>query len=72
MATLDEADESLTKTSIYAPMSGTISSLRVELGERVVGTSMMSGTEMLRIADLDQNGSGGRGKRERHCKGIPR
>jgi HlyD family secretion protein len=53
-ATLDEADESLTKTSIYAPMSGTISSLNVELGERVVGTSMMSGTEMLRIADLSR------------------
>lgn len=53
-ATLDEADESLTKTSIYAPMSGTISSLSVELGERVVGTSMMSGTEMLRIADLNR------------------
>jgi HlyD family secretion protein len=51
-ATLDEADESLTKTSIYAPMDGTISSLSVELGERVVGTSMMSGTEMLRIANL--------------------
>jgi HlyD family secretion protein len=51
-ATLDEADESLTKTSVYAPMSGTISSLSVELGERVVGTSMMTGTEMLRIADL--------------------
>ena len=51
-ATLDEADESLMKTSIYAPISGTVSSLRVELGERVVGTSMMSGTEMLRIADL--------------------
>ena len=53
-ATLDEADESLTKTSIYAPMSGTVSSLSVELGERVVGTSMMSGTEMLRIADLNR------------------
>ncbi len=53
-ATLDEADESLTKTSIYAPMSGTISSLSVELGERVVGTSMMSGTEMMRIADLSR------------------
>ncbi len=53
-ATLDEADESLTKTSIYAPMSGTISSLSVELDERVVGTSMMSGTEMLRIADLSR------------------
>ena len=53
-ATLDEADESLTKTSIYAPMTGTVSSLSVELGERVVGTSMMSGTEMLRIADLSR------------------
>lgn len=53
-ATLNEADESLTKTSIYAPMSGTVSSLSVELGERVVGTSMMSGTEMLRIADLSR------------------
>jgi HlyD family secretion protein len=53
-ATLDEADESLTKTSIYAPMTGTVSSLSVELGERVVGTSMMSGTEMLRIADLNR------------------
>lgn len=53
-ATLDEAQESLTKTAIYAPMSGTISSLSVELGERVVGTSMMSGTEMLRIADLNR------------------
>jgi HlyD family secretion protein len=51
-ATLDEAHESLTKTSIYAPMSGTVSRLSVELGERVVGTSMMSGTEILRIADL--------------------
>jgi len=53
-ATVDEADESLTKTSIYAPMAGTVSSLSVELGERVVGTSMMSGTEMLRIADLSR------------------
>lgn len=53
-ASLDEAIESLTKTSIYAPMPGTISSLSVELGERVVGTSMMTGTEMLRIADLNR------------------
>ena len=53
-ATLDEADESLLKTSIYAPMSGTISRLAVELGERVVGTSMMAGTEMLRIANLNR------------------
>lgn len=53
-ASLNEAKESLTKTSIYAPMSGTVSMLLVELGERVVGTSMMAGTEMLRIADLNR------------------
>lgn len=52
-AALKEAKENLIKTTIYAPMSGTISKLNVELGERVVGTSQMAGTEMLRIADLD-------------------
>ncbi len=53
-ASLDEADESLLKTSIHAPMSGTISRLAIELGERVVGTSMMAGTELLRIANLNR------------------
>jgi len=52
VAALEEAQENLEKTSIYAPMSGTISALNVELGERVVGTELMSGTEILRIADL--------------------
>lgn len=51
-ASLNEANENLKKTTVYAPMSGTISSLLVEEGERVVGTEMMSGTEVLRIADL--------------------
>lgn len=51
-ASLKEAEEELRKTSIYAPMDGTVSSLNVELGERVVGTSLMTGTEMLRVADL--------------------
>jgi HlyD family secretion protein len=51
-ASLKESNEQLTKTTVYAPMSGTISSLLVEQGERVVGTEMMSGTEILRIADL--------------------
>lgn len=49
-----EATENLGKTSIYAPMAGTVSILNVELGERVVGTAQMTGTEMLRIARLDQ------------------
>lgn len=51
-AALQEAEENLQKTSISAPMSGTISALNVELGERVVGTELMSGTEILRLADL--------------------
>lgn len=51
-ASLKEADENLLKTTIYAPMSGTISKLNVELGERVLGTIQMAGTEILRIANL--------------------
>ena len=53
-ASLKEAKENLAKTSIYSPMTGTISKLSVEIGERVVGTSQMAGTEMLRIADLNR------------------
>jgi HlyD family secretion protein len=53
-ASLKEANENLLKTSIYAPMTGTVSMLLVELGERVVGTSMMTGTEMMRVADLSR------------------
>ncbi|MFO7789676.1 MAG: efflux RND transporter periplasmic adaptor subunit [Bacteroidota bacterium] len=52
-ATVKEAAENLKKTSVYAPMSGTISKLNIEVGERVVGTEMMAGTEMLRIANLN-------------------
>jgi HlyD family secretion protein len=53
-ASLKEANENLLKTSIYAPMTGTVSMLLVERGERVVGTSMMTGTEMMRVADLSR------------------
>ncbi len=52
-ARLREAEEQVRKTAIYSPMSGTISVLHVELGERVVGTSQMAGTEMMRVARLD-------------------
>ncbi len=52
-AALKEARTNLTKTTIYAPQSGIVSKLNVELGERVVGTSQMAGTEMLRIANLN-------------------
>ena len=49
-----EAREQLAKTVIYSPMTGTVSQLNVELGERVVGTSQMAGTEMMRVAQLAQ------------------
>lgn len=52
-AALDDANENLRKTTIFAPISGTVSLLSVEKGERVVGTSQFTGTEMLRIADLN-------------------
>jgi HlyD family secretion protein len=52
-ANLDEAYKNLKRTTIIAPISGTVSQLDVELGERVVGTATMTGTEMLRIADLN-------------------
>ncbi|TXD82466.1 efflux RND transporter periplasmic adaptor subunit [Subsaximicrobium wynnwilliamsii] len=51
-ATVNEAQDNLSRTTIYAPMSGTISLLSVELGERVVGTQQMAGTEILRVANL--------------------
>lgn len=52
-ATLSEARDNLKRTTIVAPVSGTISMLDVELGERVVGTAQMAGTELLRIANLN-------------------
>ena len=53
-ASLKEANENLVKTSIYSPMTGTVSMLLVELGERVAGTNLMAGTEIMRIADLSR------------------
>ena len=52
-ANLDEAYKNLKRTTIIAPIDGTVTQLDVELGERVVGTATMTGTEMLRIADLN-------------------
>ena len=51
-ASVKEAEDNLRFTTIRAPISGIVSKLDVELGERVVGTAQMTGTEMLRIADL--------------------
>jgi len=51
-ATVKEATTNLNQTSIYAPTSGIITKLNIEAGERVVGTLQMSGTEILRIANM--------------------
>ena len=53
-ASLKEAEENLRKTTIYAPIDGIIYGLKVEMGERVVGTGQMAGTEMLRVANLNR------------------
>jgi len=53
-ASLKEARENLVKTTIYAPIPGTVSALTVEKGEKVLGTNMMTGTEMMHVADLER------------------
>jgi len=51
-ANLLKANKDLSRTSVLAPMNGVVSLLNVKKGERVVGNSMMAGTEMLRVADM--------------------
>lgn len=51
-AMVKEALDNLSRTTIYAPADGVISLLSVELGERVVGTAQMAGTEIMRIANM--------------------
>ncbi len=52
-ASLKEMTTSLKRTTIYAPMGGIVSKLNIEQGERVVGTAQMTGTEIMRIANLN-------------------
>ncbi|MES2621668.1 MAG: efflux RND transporter periplasmic adaptor subunit [Bacteroidota bacterium] len=52
-AQLKQAQDNLAKTKIYSPMDGIVSLVNVELHERVVGTAQMAGTEIIRIADLN-------------------
>ncbi|OQP50897.1 efflux transporter periplasmic adaptor subunit [Niastella yeongjuensis] len=52
VASLERANKDLSRTAVLSPMSGTVSLLNVKAGERVVGNSMMAGTEMMRIADM--------------------
>jgi HlyD family secretion protein len=51
-AQLVSAEADLSKTVIYSPLDGTISKLNSQLGERVVGTATMAGTEIMRVANL--------------------
>lgn len=51
-ASLERADKDLSRTAVLASMNGVVSLMNVKKGERVVGNSMMAGTEMMRIADL--------------------
>jgi HlyD family secretion protein len=51
-ANLQRANKDLGRTTIVSPMNGVISLLAVKKGERVVGTAQMTGTEMMRIADM--------------------
>ncbi len=52
-ASLARVEEELAKTTIYSPLTGTVSKLNLEVGERVAGNTMMSGTEIMTIADLN-------------------
>ncbi len=51
---MDSAKEALDKTTIVAPLTGTVSKLNSQLGERVLGTIQNVGTEIMTVADLNQ------------------
>ncbi len=53
-ANLNKTVKDLSRTVVVAPMDGVVSLLNVKKGEKVVGNSMMAGTEMLRIADMQK------------------
>jgi len=53
-ASLSTAAKNLSRTTLVSPMDGVISLLSVKKGERVVGNSMMAGTEMMRVADMSK------------------
>lgn len=53
-ASLKEANDNLAKTNIFSPVNGTVSKLNKEKGERVVGTAQFEGTEIMRLANLNE------------------
>jgi HlyD family secretion protein len=52
-AAMARCEDDLSKTTIVAPIDGTVTKLRSQQGERVVGTAMMAGTEIMTVANLD-------------------
>src|SRR6185436_2484498 len=56
-AALARAEEELAKTTIFSPIDGTVSKLISQAGERVVGTAMMTGTEVMTVANLEDRKS---------------
>jgi HlyD family secretion protein len=52
-ASLARAEEELAKTTIISPLTGIVSKLNLEVGERVAGNTMMAGTEIMTVADLN-------------------
>jgi HlyD family secretion protein len=53
-ASLASSEDALAKTTIVAPLTGTVSKLNSAIGERVVGTATMAGTDVMIIADLNE------------------
>ena len=53
-ANLDMAAKNLLRTTVVSPIDGVVSLLEIKKGERVVGNSMMAGTEMMRVADMSK------------------
>jgi HlyD family secretion protein len=53
-AVVASAQDSLDKTTIVAPLTGTVSTLNSQLGERVLGTVQNAGTDIMTIADLNE------------------
>ena len=53
-ANLQVAAKNLSRTTVVSPIDGVVSLLSIKRGERVVGASMMAGTEMMRVADMSK------------------
>lgn len=52
-ASLSQIKRSADRTTIYSPINGVVTSLLVELGEKILGTAQFQGTEIMKVADLN-------------------